>query len=50
MIKANQINKVRYVMPDQTKTQIVLKAIEFIKSVTISTNGQKRQFNLTDDV
>ncbi|MEY8717227.1 hypothetical protein [Francisella philomiragia] len=50
MIKANQITKVRYVMPDQAKAQMVEKAIKSIKSVTISTNGQKRQFNLTEDV
>lgn len=50
MIKANQITKVRYVMPDQAKAQMVEKAIKSIKLVTISTNGQKRQFSLTDDV
>ncbi|MBK2259551.1 TriL protein [Francisella philomiragia] len=50
MIKASQISKVRYVMPDQAKAQMVEKAIKSIKSVTVSTNGQKRQFNLTDDV
>ena len=37
-------------MPDQTKTQMFEKAIKSIKLVTISTKGQKRQFNLTDDV
>ncbi len=50
MIKAHQISKVRYVMPDENKTQMVKKAMKSIKSVTVSTNGQKRQFNLTDDV
>ena len=37
-------------MPDQAKAQMVEKAIKSISSVTISTNGQKRQFNLTEDV
>lgn len=50
MIKANQISKVRYVMPDESKKIMVEKAMKSIKSVTVSTNGQKRQFNLTDDV
>ncbi|WP_432772697.1 TriL protein [Francisella salimarina] len=50
MIKSNQINKVRYVMPDESKKLMVEKAIKSIKSVTVSTNGQKRQFNLTDEV
>ena len=50
MIKANQISKVRYVMPDESKKIMVEKAIKSIKSVTVSTNGQKRQFNLTEDV
>ena len=50
MIKANQINKVRYVMPDESKKIMVEKAMKSIKSVTVSTNGQKRQFNLTEDV
>jgi len=50
MIKANQISKVRYVMPDESKKIMVEKAMKSIKSVTVSTNGQKRQFNLTEDV
>ncbi|AJI47356.1 hypothetical protein [Francisella philomiragia] len=50
MIKANQITKVRYVTPDQAKAQMVEKAIKSIKSVTVSTNGQKRLFTLNDDV
>lgn len=50
MIKANQISKVRYVMPGESKAQVVEKAIKSIKSVTITANGQKRQFNLTEDV
>ncbi|QWU98525.1 TriL protein [Francisella salimarina] len=50
MIKANQISKVRYVMPDQAKAKMVEKAIKSIKSVTVSTNGQKRLFTLNDDI
>jgi hypothetical protein len=50
MIKANQVIKVRYVMPDENKTKMIEKTMKSIKSVTVSTNGQKRQFNLTDDV
>ncbi|MFC4891576.1 TriL protein [Pseudofrancisella aestuarii] len=50
IIKTGQISKVRYVMPDQAKAQMVEKAIKSIKSVTVSTNGQKRLFNLTDEV
>ena len=49
MIKANQISKVRYVMPNESKKIMIKKAMKSIKSVTISTNGQKRQFNLTEE-
>lgn len=39
MKKANQISKVRYVMPDQSKAQMVEKAMKSIKSATVSING-----------
>ena len=50
MIKANQLHKIRYVMPDDNKAKIVEKAMKSISSVVITSSGQKRQFNLTDDV
>jgi hypothetical protein len=50
MIKANQITKVRYVMPNDDKAKMIEKTMKSIKSVTVLSNGQKRQFNLTDDI
>lgn len=50
MIKSGSIHKIVYVMPDDNKLRMVKKAMKSIKSVTITTDGQKRNFPLNDSV
>jgi hypothetical protein len=37
-------------MPDDNKLRMVEKAIKSIESVTVTTSGQKKVFELTDSV
>ena len=50
MIKSGGIQKVVYIMPDDNKSRMVEKALKSIKSVTITADGQKRNFPLNDSV